>query len=214
MSNNSMRLTEIDYEILRSVYRFRFCLGRHLRVFAGYGSLRATDRRLKVLVEAGFLERKKYIFGIPYLYTVSHKGRILLGANKREDKIRLDRITHDIYVLDTVIYYMTKCNITLTDIESEKELHIKDGFSSRKHYPDFIANVEGKRHAVEIELNPKAKERVEKNIRDNYLNYDNQIWFTNDNKVFSLIQGFTNEYSNIEIIRLEEVIKYISERYK
>ena len=166
------------------------------------------------MIEAGLLERRKYIFGIPYLYTVSHKGRNLLGVNKRADTIRLDRITHDIYVLDTVIYYMMKYNVSLCDIESEKELHIKDGFGMRKHCPDFVAVIEGRKYAVEIELNPKAKNRIEKNIRDNYLNYDNQIWFTNDNRVFSLIQGFQDEYSNIEIIRLEKVSEYVGNRYK
>ena len=212
-SAKGIRLEARDYLILKAVYRFRFCLGRHIRVFADYGSLRATDRRLKILVEAGFLERKKYIFGIPYLYTVSHKGRMLLGVNKRADQIRIDRIAHDIYVLDAVIYYMAKYNVSLEIIESEKELHIKDGFGIRKHYPDFVVKVNDKSYAIEIELNPKAKDRVANNVRDNYLNYDYQIWITEGNKVFSLIQGFTNEYSNIEIMRLEEVIEYVKERF-
>ena len=211
MSNKGMRLDEKDYLILRTVYRFRFCLGRHIKIFAGYGSLRATDRRLKLLVEAGYLDRKKYIFGIPYLYTLSHKGRSLIGVNKRADTIRLDRITHDIYVLETVIYYMTKDNISLSDIESEKELHIKDGFGTRKHHPDFVIHIGEKLHAVEIELNAKAKDRVEHNIRDNYLNFDRQVWITNDNKVLSMLQKFTEEYSNIEIILLEEVLDYVRE---
>ena len=211
--NKSLRLDERDYTILKTVYRFRFCLGRHIKIFAGYGSLRATDRRLKLLVEAGYLERKKYIFGIPYLYTVSHKGRNLIGVNKRADVIRLDRIAHDIYVIEAVIYYMVNYNISLTDIESEKELHIKDGFRVRKHYPDFIVRVNDKTVAVEIELNPKAKERVEKNIRDNYLNYDSQEWISDNAKVLRLLGELKNTYSNIEVFNLGEVLEYIKEYY-
>jgi len=206
-----LRLDERDYLILRTVYRFRFCLGRHLKVFAYYKSLRTTDRRLKSLVDAGYLSRGKYVYGIPYLYTITHKGRILLGVNKREDKIRIDRITHDIYVLESIIYYMLKHNISLSDIESEKELHIKDGFGTRKHHPDFLVNYADKIHAIEIELNAKAKERLENNIRDNYLNFDNQVWITNDNKVLSMLKKFKDEYSNIEIILLEEVLDYVRE---
>jgi hypothetical protein len=137
---------------------------------------------------------------------------MLLGVNKREDKIRVEKITHDIYVLDTVIFYVRKHGISLRDIESEKELHIKDGFGARKHQPDFTFSTNGKKIAVEIELNPKMKNRLEKNIRDNYLNYDGQIWITNDTKVVGLLQGFANEYGDIEIIRLEEVLEFVRER--
>jgi len=206
-----MELTERDLCILRLVYRFRFCLGRHLKVLSGFSGIRATDRRLKILVEAGYLTRNKYMYGVPYLYTLTHKGRILLGANKREDKVRIDRIAHDIYVLDTVIFYMKKYNVDLQNIETEKELHIKDGFGARTHHPDFIIKIDSTVYAIEIELHHKTKERFEKNIRDNYLNFDRQVWITNDNKVISLLHIFSTEYSNIDIIRLEEVIEYVKE---
>ena len=98
MSAKGLELQDRDWKILRLVHRFRFCLGRHIKVLCGFDGARATDRRLKMLFEAGYLDRKKYLYGIPYMYTLSHKGRILLGVNKREDKIRVDRITHDIYI--------------------------------------------------------------------------------------------------------------------
>ena len=183
-------------------------------LLADFSGLRATDRRLKALREAGYLNRQKYIYGVPYLYSLTHKGRILLGSNKRQDKIRLDRIAHDIFVLESVIYYVKKDNVSLSVIESEKELHIKDGFGTRKHHPDFVFSYDGQKIAVEIELNPKAKSRMEQNIRDNYLNFDLQKWITNDNKVIALLENFANEYSNIDVIRLEEVLEYVRERYK
>lgn len=204
-----MDLTERDFSILKTAYRFKFCLGRHLLALGGFSGSRATDRRLRALVEAGYLTRKKYLYGIPYLYTLTHKGRMLLGVNKREDKIRVDKITHDIYVLDVVIFYMKKYSVSLMNIESEKELHIKDGFGTRKHQPDFVVTIEGKRYAVEIELSPKTKERLEKNIRDNYLAYDGQTWITNDTKVSALLHRFTNDYVNINIVRLEEVLELV-----
>ena len=209
MSAKGLELQERDYEILRLVHRFRFCLGRHIRVLCGFSGARASDRRLKLLAEAGYLTRQKYLYGIPYLYTLSHKGRILLCANKREDRIRVDRITHDIYILEAIIYYVQKYGVSLTDIESEKELHIKDGFGLRKHQPDFVvfSSADG-RIAVEVELNPKPKDRMEENIRENYMKYDKQVWITNNSKVKSLLQMFGGEYSNIEVLRLEEVLAY------
>ena len=213
MSTKDLKLQERDWEILRLVHRFRFCLGRHVRVLCSFSGARASDRRLKLLVEAGYLTREKYLYGIPYLYTLSHKGRLLLGVNKREDKIRVDRIAHDIYVIEAIIYYVLKHGVSLVDIESEKELHIKDGFGIRKHQPDFVVNGAGGRIAVEVELSPKPKARMEENIRENYLKYDKQVWVTNNSKVKSLLQGFSGEYSNMEALRLEEVLAYVQHRY-
>jgi len=205
LSAKGLELQERDYEILRLVHRFRFCLGRHVQVLCGFSGARATDRRLKLLFEAGYLDRKKYLYGIPYMYTLSHKGRILLGVNKRQDRIRIDRINHDINVIEAIIYYVAKHGVSFADIESEKELHIKDGFGLRKHQPDFVVNGAV---AVEIELSPKPKNRMEENIRENYLKYDKQIWITNDSKVKSLLRVFCDEYSNIEVWQLEEVLAY------
>ena len=209
MSIKGLELQDRDWEILRLVHRFRFCLGRHIMALCGFSGARASDRRLKLLTEAGFLAREKYIYGIPYMYTLSHKGRILLGVNKREDRIRVDRITHDIYIIEAIIYYVLKYGISLSDIESEKELHIKDGFGLRKHQPDFVVSSADGRIAVEVELNPKPKNRMEENIRENYLKYDRQVWITNHSKVKSLLRGFADECSNIEVLRLEEVIEHV-----
>ena len=201
-----MKLTDRDLEILHLVHRFRFCLSRHIKILCGFDGTRACDRRLKLLYDTGYLSRKKYLYGIPYLYTLSHKGRILLGANKRADKIRVDRITHDIYVLEAIIFAMAKMNVTLSSIESEKELHIKDGFGVRKHQPDFVISRIGESIAFEVEMNAKAKSRMEENIRENYLKYDKQIWITNNSKVKALLRDFMGEYSNIEAYPLEIVL--------
>ena len=206
-----MELTGRDIEILRMVYKFRFCLGRHINAIAGFTGLRAADRRLKILIDAGYLKRKKYLYGVAYLYTLTHKGRVLLGVNKHEDKIRIEQIAHDIYVVESVIYFISKYGISIHNIESEKELHVKDGFGTRKHHPDFKMNASGKIYAVEIELNQKTKIKLERNIRDNYLNYDKQIWITNDKKVLAMIESLSDEYSGIEIIHLKEVERYARE---
>jgi len=171
-----------------------------------FAGTRACDRRLKVLVEAGYLDRRKYLYGVPYLYTLTHKGRMLIGASKHGSKIRLEQIAHDIYVLDALIFFKERYNLPLDSIESEKELHIKDGFGTRKHHPDFVFTHANTKYAVEIELTPKAKRNLERNIRLNYMAYDVQIWLTSDNKVFRLITELSDEYPNIKIFRLEDIL--------
>jgi len=211
MSAKGLELQERDINILRLVYRFRFCLGRHIRVLCGFNGARACDRRLKMLLDAGFLERKKILYGVPYLYLLTHKGRMILGANKRSDTLRIERITHDIHVLDSVIYFVLKSGITLDDVIAEKELHTKDGFGSRRHYPDFLVNTNDGQIAVEIETALKSKDRLEKNISENYLAYESQVWIIGEiPKIFDLITSFSEEYSNIRIIKLKEVMEYVS----
>ena len=210
MSSRGMELTKRDVEILRLVYRFRFCLGRHVRVLCGFSGARAADRRLKLLIEAGYLERQKLLYGVPYLYMLAHKGRMILGVNKRAETLRVERIIHDIHVLDSVIYFIHTTGIALDAVITEKEMHTKDGFGSRRHYPDFIINTGNGQMAVEIETALKSKERLEKNIRSNYLDYERQIWIVGEiPKILELIKGFQSEYSNIRIIHLKEVLEYV-----
>lgn len=208
-----MKLVERDYVVFREVERWRYCLGRHIKILAGFPSQRSCDRRLKVLLDMGFLNRKKMIYGVPSIYTLPFKSKMLIGANKRQDKIRLDNIIHDIAVLDTAIYMMAKYNIPLSNIQTEKELHSKDGFSVRKHQPDFVFTKDNKTYCVEVELTLKAKERLEKNIKSNFLNFDIQIWVLEDNpKLIRVIKESKLQYPNIEIKVIKEVRNYVEFR--
>ena len=206
-----MILTDRDYKILREVNRWGYSLGRHIKELCGFEGTRATDRRLKLLIEAGYLERKKILYGVPSVYKLTYKGKILIGANKRTEQVRIERIPHDMAVLDTVCFFVKKYQITTDDIISEKDLHSADGFGNRSHKPDFIFTKGGKKHAVEVELTLKAKERLQKNIRDNYLSYDYQIWVVpeKENKIIKLLNEYQTKYDNLEIIFLKEVLKNV-----
>ena len=87
-----LKLVERDYEIFREVERWRFCLGRHIKVLAGFSGQRACDRRLRALLEAGYMDREKIVYGVPSVYRATYRAKMLIGANKRQDKIRLDNI--------------------------------------------------------------------------------------------------------------------------
>lgn len=208
MSSKGLQLTARDYAVFQLVHRFRFCLGRHIKKLAFFESDRTTDRRLKKLVDADLLSRKKYIYGVPYLYTTTHKSRMLINANKRADNIRIERINHDITVLDCVCAFVSRYGLHLEEIITEKEMHARDGFGNRRHYPDFIIQKGGQKTAVEIELTLKAKERTFKNGKDNFLICDKQIWITNQSsrKINEVLRELQSQYPNIEILYLEDVV--------
>ena len=123
MSLKGIELNERDFLVFKIIFMFRYCLGRHVKELAGFKSIPSCDRRLKKLLEAKYIERKRYIWGIPYIYTLSHKGRAILGVNKNPVTIRLEQVTHDLTVIDCVIYFLEKYNLLLGDITTEKELH-------------------------------------------------------------------------------------------
>lgn len=202
-----MRLLDRDYKILREINRWRYTLSRHIKVLADFTGQRVCDRRLKLLIEEGYIDRKKILYGVPSVYLLTNKGKRLIGVDVRQEKIRVERIHHDIAVIDTAIYFICNENILLSEITTEKQLYSKSGFGTRKHCPDFTFVKEDKENCVEIELSLKAKDRFRKIVESNYMDYENQYWVVSDreSKVYQVLQEFSEIYPNIAIMTIEEV---------
>lgn len=210
-SSKGMRLVERDYSIFREVERWRFCLGRHLRVLTGFSGVRACDRRLKILINAGYIERKRILYGVPSVYFLTNKGKHLLCLKSKSEKFRIEQITHDIKVLDTALYILSTYQVATNDIITEKQLNSLNGFGNRHHNPDFIFTKQEETYAIEIELSLKSKDRFENNVKNNYSNYDYQFWIVpkEQNKIVKRLEDFSIQYPNIKIIFLEVINEYI-----
>lgn len=206
-----MRVTERDELIFREVDRWRACGSKHIRWLAGFSGQRATDRRLKILIDTGYMERKKYLYGVPYIYFLTAKGKSLIQARTRPEKIKVEQIIHDRTVLDTAIYFMQKENLSLQDITTEKQLHQLDGFGIRKHRPDFIFTKDELTHCVEVELTRKAKTRLMNIIKDNFMEYETQIWIVPNSQpvIFQTLTDSQRYYTNIEVHSLQEITDYM-----
>ena len=206
-SRSEVVLVDRDRKIIREIDRWRVCQGRHIRELTGFGGQRACDRRLRKLAEGGYIKRAKILYGVASLYSILAKGAKIEGLPNVNRKIRIEQIKHDIAVLDTVIYFNKKYDIGYDDVKSEIELHRQDGFGVRKHRPDFIYTKDGKTICVEIELTLKSKDRFEKIIKDNFLEYHKQIWIVPklDTKIAKILNKSKTMYSNIEILELDEI---------
>lgn len=206
-----VRVTERDELILREVDRWRACGSKHIRFLAGFSGQRATDRRLRILLDAGYLERKKFLYGVPYLYFLTAKGKSLIQAGTRPERIKIEQIVHDRTVLETAIYFMQKENLSLQNITTEKQLHQLDGFGIRKHRPDFIFTKDELTHCVEVELTKKAKNRLLNIIKDNFMEYDTQIWIVPDSQtgILHTLTESQRYYTNIEVHSLQEITDYM-----
>lgn len=207
MSKEGFRFVERDYEILRETDRWRVITGRQIAEITGFTGQRACDRRLKKLIQAGYLTRQKYLYGFPSIYSLTNTGKTIIQVSKANTQIRLEQIIHDSYVTDTAIYISKKFDIPFSDITTEKELHRLDGFSNRKHRPDFVYTHNAKTICVEVELTMKAKRRFEKNITANFENYDGQLWIVPDMNcnIAKVLIEHQNIYPDISITPLDEV---------
>lgn len=203
-----MRLMERDFLILKTIARFRLMTGRHIKELSGFEGVTACNRRLKILTDNKFIKRRKILYGFPYLYTLTHKSRMLLNLGKREERVRLDLLRHDILVIDVLIFLMKQKNIKLDDIVTEKELHKIDGFSTRSHKPDLIFSLsKDQKIAVEVELSLKALTRLKNIVKQNFLDYYMQLYFIegSNTKLLKILQGLKEQYPNIHILNLDEI---------
>ena len=207
MSKDRFRLVDRDYKILKEIDRWRVITGKQICKITGFSGQRACDRRLKKLIEAEYIKRNKYLYGFPSIYSLTNAGKTLIQAPSSTTKIRIEQIIHDSHVTDTAIYICKKYQTPFADITTEKQLHRIDGFSNRKHRPDFIFTHDNQTICVEVELTMKAKVRFEKNIKSNFENYDSQIWVVPDikNNIAKTLIEHQDIYPNIFILSLEEV---------
>lgn len=202
-------LGDRDFLILNEVSRFKYILGRQIKILTGFTGERSCDRRLKRLIDYSYLERKHILYGIPSLYFLGKNAKNIGTIRYYSYKLKLDEIVHNIAVIDTVIFLMETLGLSLSDFESERELHSKDGFSNRKHQPDTVFKKDGKRIAVEVEFTPKSKTRFMNNIRSNFSNFDGQFWIVpkSATKVRQLI--IEASYPDTTVIDWEEVSKHV-----
>lgn len=111
-----LRLVKRDYIVLNEIDRWRVITGRQIAKMAGFPSQRTGDRRLKKLLVAGYIDRKKILYGLPYLYFLTKRGKVLINAPLYKEKIRIEQIYHDLAVVDTTIYLHNKLNIPYCNI--------------------------------------------------------------------------------------------------
>ena len=211
-TSKGFEIMERDTEIMNLVSRFKFCLGRQIKVLLNFGCSRVCDRRLKKLVDFDYLERRHILYGVPSLYFLGKNSKHIGTIKYYSYKLRLDEIMHDIAVLDTAIYFIKKHSVKLDELQSERELHSLDGFSNRRHQPDFVFIRDGKKTCVEVEFTPKAKDKMLTNIKRNFFKYDNQIWVVPDNEVKIRTMIESSQIADIEILSWESVIQYVKEK--
>lgn len=200
-----MKLVSRDLRILWEVERWRFSLARQIMAFTDFQSKSALYRRLKLLVDNGYLKKKRYIYGIPALYNITPLGYKALAQPVKNITVSLGTIEHELAVIDTYLFLKDKYHLNYNDFKSERQLRIE--YAKAKHYPDIVFSLKDNLYCVEIEFSLKNATLLERNIKENYLNYEKQLWIIKKEhtRLFKLLDKFKTEYPNIEIILCEEI---------
>lgn len=203
-------LQERDFIILQQITKFRFLLSRQIKVLAGFSGQRACDRRVAKLISSGYIERRHLLYGVPSLYFATPLAKRIFNLDFLTTDIRIENIVHDIAVIDTAIYFVYKLEVSMENLTSERQLKNADGFGKVRHHPDFIYTNNNENYCVEIELNLKSNTKLEKNIGENYMQYDKQYWAipSDKPKIVTAVKSFSKQYPNIEILSLEKVVEY------
>lgn len=163
------------------------------------------------MLEAKYIERKHIIYGIPSLYFATPKAKRTFNLEYITQNVRIEQIQHDIYVIDTAIYFIKKYNIDRNIIITERALKHKDGFGNNKHRPDFTFIENDKTYCVEVELTAKKFDTLNKNMKGNYISYDAQKWIVPFDriKVIEQVKKTSKNYTDIDIIPLSEVVNFV-----
>lgn len=207
---SEVRIVQRDYCILNEIHKWRVITSKHICRLCGFSGQRACDRRLKKLSETGLISRRKILYAVPGIYSLTSSGKALINVKGKSEQVRVEQIVHDLTVLDTAIYFNSKYNIAFSSMVTEKQLHSKDGFGIRRHRPDFVFEYSQKKYCVEVELNLKSRERFLKNIVSNFTDYDWQVWVVPDfnSKIAVFLKKQKSNYPNIKLIELSEVKNY------
>ena len=70
-----VRLVERDRLVLLEIERWRVMRAKEVKEVASFSGERTLYKRLKLLIDNGYLERKRYIYGLAGIYTVTNKAR-------------------------------------------------------------------------------------------------------------------------------------------
>ncbi len=123
--------------------------------------------------EAGWIHAKRLFVEEPAFVWLTRKGQHHAGTGFKAWQMRLSQLPHIVAVNNV------RMHITQRAPESrwicERELARE--LDRKSHLPDAVIQLNNERHAVEVELTPKAKPRVVQIVSELHSNYDAVVYF-------------------------------------
>lgn len=209
-----VRFSDIDYEILNSLYKFDWLHDYHLSVIVGENR-EYVKGRLKKLAKAGYIERLKLAADRPACNWLTRKGMRELGVEYRTiRRPTLAKYEHDLGSADACMWFTLPRRlkdgsvrrklkvgqvISERDFNAVREMELvgtkKNGqpvYVSKDadiHRPDGYFVLNGKYSAIEYERTTKSSKRlVERNVLDLAKRFSVQYWFCGKASIIETLQ--------------------------
>lgn len=194
----SIRLTQRDLELLNDLYKVRYLNSN--RIYELYGNYKSCMRRLKQLVNSGYLRIIDHTHTGENVYCITKKSCNTLYL-PYVTITKTDKLNHFLATSD--FYFSLKDRISNFKIESQYYFnHNNKKYTFR---PDIVCELDNRNIFVEIDL---SNRRFEKKVKTWEVLYDSGIWInwfqkyppivivsTDVNKVKNII----NKYKTIDL---------------
>ena len=203
-----MRLTADDLVLIRWINKYkRVTVGQAL-IFLGV-SKQNVYRRVKRLVDNGYLVHERIFHGKPGIYYPTHKGVNAAGDLMPPARVNLTDYDHDLKVVDIALHFEKKYGYWKSERELKSDKGISGGFGSKTHIPDGITKINDTLIGIEVELTRKGKDRLKKIFMQHVRSIDYQkVWyFVNDEKTrqYLLANMDHRVRSIIQVFHINEV---------
>lgn len=203
-----MRLTADDLVLIRWINKYKRVTADQAVVFLSV-SKQNVYRRLKRLVENGYLIHERIFHGKPGIYYPTYKGVSAAGDLMPPARVNLTDYEHDLIVVDIALHFEKKYGYWKSERELRSDKGISGGFGSKLHIPDGIIKVNDELIGIEVELTRKGKDRLRKIFMQHLRSNDYQkVWyFVNDENIrHHLLANMDNRVrSIIQVFEVKEV---------
>lgn len=199
-----MRIQDRDRDILSWINGFGFVLSKEIQS-KFFGNQQATSRRLVLLREAGFLEKKYVFIGEAPIYLCTKMGLNLIGDDlPLVQNLGLGTFKHDILLSKLSIDLEKKLDAKF--IPERRLRQNPESYNVRNHIPDGLLITKEKTVSVELELSRKNKQRINRIMRDHSMNIEiNEVWyFVSDDllKDFILSEAKRAKFTSIKVFSI------------
>jgi len=198
-----VELTERDQHLFRWINGHGFVTVNQTSAWMGT-NYQAAQRRMKKLVDAGYLQRKRLLHGDKRVHWVTKKALAASGDNLAPPQtIGLGSYRHDLVLVDVA---QTVVDQTGGDFVPERRLRQHAGFKGvgvSGHLPDGLLRLPGQKPiAVELEMSTKGRQRLKRIVSGYAANMGlEQVWyFVTANDVRHVVEEAAKAHDFIKVL--------------
>ena len=201
-----MRLTERDRRLFQWINGHGFVTAQQAATWMSVG-YRVGARRISRLVDAGYLQHKRFDHAGPRVHWLTRQGWEASGDHLRAPTT-INRVTyfHDTMLVDLSQRLVAETGGAFTPERRLRANLLAKGRRTKSHLPDGLLHLDDQKPiAIELECSAKAADRLRKIVTDYVVDRSlREVWYfvTNDT-VRRAVERVTRPYRDFRIFPIE-----------